>query len=50
LTSRTPDCIALLPKIGFEIPGLVLLVLWLKVLGGESWLCRWRWAHSHRRM
>jgi len=27
----------LLPLIGFEIPALLLAVIWLKVLGGESW-------------
>jgi len=27
----------LLPLIGFEIPGLLLCVVWLKLLGGESW-------------
>lgn len=26
-----------LPLVGFEIPGVVLLAFWLKVLGGESW-------------
>ncbi|HWM72207.1 MAG TPA: tripartite tricarboxylate transporter TctB family protein [Nocardioides sp.] len=28
---------ALLPTIGFEIPSLLLCLLWLKFLGGESW-------------
>ena len=28
---------ALLPTIGFEIPSLLLCVVWLKFLGGESW-------------
>jgi putative tricarboxylic transport membrane protein len=27
----------LLPIIGFEIPSLLLCVVWLKLLGGESW-------------
>ena len=27
----------LLPVIGFEIPSLLLCVVWLKLLGGESW-------------
>lgn len=27
----------LLPLIGFEIPALLLCVVWLKLLGGESW-------------
>lgn len=26
-----------LPAIGFEIPALVLMIVWLKWLGGESW-------------
>lgn len=29
--------IALLPIIGFEIPGLLLSFVWMKLLGGESW-------------
>ena len=28
---------ALLPTIGFEIPSLLLCVVWLRFLGGESW-------------
>jgi len=28
---------ALLPVIGFEVPSLVLMVVWLRFLGGESW-------------
>ena len=28
---------ALLPVIGFEIPALLLCVVWLRFLGGESW-------------
>lgn len=28
---------ALMPVIGFEIPSLVLCVIWLRFLGGESW-------------
>ena len=28
---------ALLPVLGFEIPSLLLCVVWLRVLGGESW-------------
>ena len=28
---------ALLPVIGFEVPSLVLMVIWLRFLGGESW-------------
>jgi len=28
---------ALMPVIGFEIPSLVLCVVWLRFLGGESW-------------
>jgi len=27
----------LMPLVGFEIPALLLAVVWLKVLGGESW-------------
>jgi hypothetical protein len=27
----------LMPVTGFEIPGLVLCVIWLRFLGGESW-------------
>lgn len=27
----------LMPRIGFEIPGALLCLLWMKVLGGESW-------------
>ena len=27
----------LMPLIGFEIPSLVLCVVWLRFLGGESW-------------
>lgn len=27
----------LLPVIGFEVPSLVLMVVWLRFLGGESW-------------
>ncbi|HET9566452.1 MAG TPA: tripartite tricarboxylate transporter TctB family protein, partial [Mycobacterium sp.] len=27
----------LMPVTGFEIPALVLSVIWLKFLGGESW-------------
>ena len=29
--------VALLPVIGFEIPALVLSLVWMKFLGGESW-------------
>lgn len=29
--------VALLPVIGFEIPSLLLSVVWMKFLGGESW-------------
>ena len=29
--------VALLPQIGFEIPGLLLSFVWMKWLGGESW-------------
>jgi hypothetical protein len=29
--------IALLPIIGFEIPGLLLSFVWMKLLGGETW-------------
>lgn len=29
--------IALLPIIGFEIPGLLLCFVWMKLLGGETW-------------
>ncbi len=29
--------VALLPHIGFEIPGLLLSFVWMKWLGGESW-------------
>ena len=28
---------ALLPVIGFEVPSLVLMVIWLRFLGGETW-------------
>lgn len=28
---------ALMPTIGFEIPSLLLCVIWLRFLGGESW-------------
>ena len=27
----------LLPVIGFEIPALLLSIVWLRFLGGESW-------------
>lgn len=29
--------VALLPVIGFEIPSLLLSVVWMKFLGGETW-------------
>lgn len=29
--------VALLPVIGFEVPSLLLSVVWMKFLGGESW-------------
>lgn len=29
--------VVLLPVIGFEIPSFLLCLLWMKVLGGESW-------------
>lgn len=29
--------VALLPVIGFEIPALLLSLVWMKFLGGESW-------------
>ena len=29
--------VALLPVIGFEIPALLLSLIWMKFLGGESW-------------
>lgn len=29
--------VALLPVIGFEIPALLLSLVWMKLLGGESW-------------
>jgi hypothetical protein len=29
--------VALLPVIGFEIPSLLLSLVWMKFLGGESW-------------
>jgi putative tricarboxylic transport membrane protein len=29
--------VLLTPQIGFEIPAFLLLVFWMKVLGGESW-------------
>ncbi|MFC5830661.1 tripartite tricarboxylate transporter TctB family protein [Nonomuraea insulae] len=29
--------IMLLPLVGFEIPTVVLIALWLKVIGGEGW-------------
>lgn len=28
---------ALMPLVGFEWPGLVLCIIWLRFLGGESW-------------
>ena len=28
---------ALLPVIGFEVPSLLVMVIWLRFLGGESW-------------
>jgi len=28
---------ALLPVIGFEVPSLIVMVIWLRFLGGESW-------------
>ncbi len=28
---------ALLPIIGFEVPALLVMVIWLRFLGGESW-------------
>lgn len=28
---------ALLPVIGFEVPALLVMVIWLRFLGGESW-------------
>ncbi|MGW9113362.1 tripartite tricarboxylate transporter TctB family protein [Microbacterium sp. NPDC055683] len=30
--------VALMPHVGFEIPSLLLCVLWLRVLGHERWL------------
>lgn len=29
--------VALMPAIGFEIPALVLCVIWMRFLGGETW-------------
>ncbi|ACL38353.1 hypothetical protein Achl_0354 [Pseudarthrobacter chlorophenolicus A6] len=29
--------VALMPVIGFEIPALILCVIWMKFLGGETW-------------
>ncbi|MGP0221980.1 MULTISPECIES: tripartite tricarboxylate transporter TctB family protein [unclassified Paenarthrobacter] len=29
--------VALMPLIGFEIPGLVLCIIWMKFLGSETW-------------
>ena len=29
--------VALMPLIGFEIPALVLCVIWMRFLGGETW-------------
>ncbi|BCW17637.1 tripartite tricarboxylate transporter TctB family protein [Pseudarthrobacter enclensis] len=29
--------VALMPVIGFEIPALVLCIIWMKFLGGETW-------------
>ncbi len=29
--------VALMPLVGFEIPALVLCVIWMKFLGGETW-------------
>ena len=29
--------VALMPLIGFEIPGLVLCIIWMRFLGGETW-------------
>ena len=36
-TRAIPSSGALLPVIGFEVPSLVLMVIWLRFLGGESW-------------
>ena len=27
----------MLPSVGFEIPAIVLSIVWLRFLGGESW-------------
>lgn len=29
--------VALMPLIGFELPALVLCIIWMRVLGGETW-------------
>jgi hypothetical protein len=29
--------VALMPSIGFEIPALVLCIIWMRFLGGETW-------------
>lgn len=29
--------VALMPMIGFEIPGLILCIIWMKFLGSETW-------------
>ena len=29
--------VALMPLIGFELPALVLCIIWMRFLGGESW-------------
>ncbi|MEV7607657.1 tripartite tricarboxylate transporter TctB family protein [Paenarthrobacter sp. NPDC089322] len=29
--------VALMPLIGFEIPGLILCIIWMKFLGSETW-------------
>jgi hypothetical protein len=29
--------VALMPLIGFELPALVLCIIWMRFLGGETW-------------
>ena len=29
--------VALMPAIGFELPALVLCIIWMRFLGGETW-------------
>ena len=36
LVTLPPWC-ALMPVIGFELPALVLCMIWMRFLGGETW-------------